>query len=579
VLVTAEPNPQVLERTGRIVLRGTSPSVRLLGHSDVAAAGMPGVADGNRGHAGHAAAGVGIWPMPPMDRTMPMMPAAAGLRPVVAPFLPGAGVDAATLPVVEPRRVERLHDGDTLRLEAGLVRKRVGARTFIMYAFNRQHPGPLMRVDEGATIIVDFTNALDLPTTVHWHGVRLDNAFDGAAGVTQDPVQPGARFVYRVHFRDAGLYWYHPHVREDIQQDLGLYGNMLVMPRASDWLAPVHRDEVLMLDDFLANGDGPMPWGREAPTHALMGRFGNIFLVNGEPKWSTRVRRGEVVRFWLTNVSNTRIFNVALDGAPLKLVGADIGRYEREVLVENVVLAPAERAIVDARFDRPGRHVLTNRIQAVSHMMGTYTTTIDTLGFVTVTEDAAPIGPGIAFGTLRTNQDVVREIDPYRSAFDRAPDFTIELGMDTEALSGALLSTMLLGYAPPVDFNDGMPEMNWLMTARDVQWTIREPATGRTNMDIAWRFQVGDVIRLRITNPSTTFHPMSHPIHIHGQRFLVVARNGTPGDNLVWKDTVVIAVGETVDLLLELSNPGRWMVHCHIAEHLGAGMMMTFDVR
>jgi FtsP/CotA-like multicopper oxidase with cupredoxin domain len=145
--------------------------------------------------------------------------------------------------------------------------------------------------------------------------------------------------------------------------------------------------------------------------------------------------------------------------------------------------------------------------------------------------------------------------------------------MDTERLSGALLSTMLLGYAPPFDWNDGMPMMNWLMTANDVRWTLRDPATGRENMDIDWRFRVGDVARIRLRNPATAFHPMSHPVHIHGQRFVVLSRNGRPNGNLVWKDTVIVGVGETVDILLELSNPGRWMVHCHIAEHLGAGMM------
>jgi FtsP/CotA-like multicopper oxidase with cupredoxin domain len=120
---------------------------------------------------------------------------------------------------------------------------------------------------------------------------------------------------------------------------------------------------------------------------------------------------------------------------------------------------------------------------------------------------------------------------------------------------------------------------NWLVTGNEATWILREPSTGRENMDISWRFTVGDVVKVRLFNDPSSVHPMSHPIHLHGQRFLVLTRNGVPNDNLVWKDTFVVAAGETVDILLELSNPGRWMLHCHVAEHLGTGMMMVFDVR
>jgi len=578
VLISAEPSADAVAREGRIVVRGTSPSVKLLAHRDIAAVGMPGVATGGGTSGAHEHAAGAAWPMPPMDNTMAMMPGMAGLEPGVAPWRPGAGVDAAMLPEARPRQMLRMEDGDTLRLVAGLIRRRVGERTFVMYAFNGQQPGPLIDVAEQSVIVVEFENRLDLPSSVHWHGVRLENRFDGAPGVTQDPVPPGGRFTYHVRFPDAGLYWYHPHVREDIQQDLGLYGNLRVRSADAAWLGPAHRDEVLMLDDLLVTDEGLVPWGREAPTHALMGRFGNVFLINGEPQWSVRASPGEVVRFWLTNVSSTRIYNVAIDGARLKLAGGDIGRYERESFVESVVLAPAERAIVDVRFDAARRHSLTNRIQSVSHMLGTYTPAVDTLGVIDVQGAPAAAGPGAAFETLRTHASVTREFDAFIGAFERPVDQELVLGMNTGSLSGALLSTMLLGFAPPIDWNDGMPMMNWLMTANDVRWTLREEATGRQDMDIAWRFRTGHAIRLRLRNPATAFHPMSHPIHIHGQRFFVLTRNGVRSENRVWKDTVVVGVGETVDILLELTNPGRWMIHCHIAEHLGAGMMTVFTV-
>jgi FtsP/CotA-like multicopper oxidase with cupredoxin domain len=98
-------------------------------------------------------------------------------------------------------------------------------------------------------------------------------------------------------------------------------------------------------------------------------------------------------------------------------------------------------------------------------------------------------------------------------------------------------------------------------------------------MDVRWPpFRRGQVVKLRVVNPPDGAHAMAHPIHLHGQRFLVLSRNGARSANLMWKDTALVPAGETVDLLVEMSNPGRWMLHCHIAEHLGAGMMMTFEV-
>ncbi len=130
--------------------------------------------------------------------------------------------------MVKPTATLRLADGDTLDLSAGLVRRTIQGKTFVMYAFNGQVPGPLLRVAREATVTVRFHNKIDLPSTVHWHGLRLDNEFDGVPGLTQPEVAPGKSFTYRVHFPDAGVYWYHPHVREDIEQAMGLYGNMIV---------------------------------------------------------------------------------------------------------------------------------------------------------------------------------------------------------------------------------------------------------------------------------------------------------------------------------------------------------------
>jgi FtsP/CotA-like multicopper oxidase with cupredoxin domain len=534
-------------------------------------------------HAGHVMGGgiAAAWRMPPMDMTMPMMPGLDKAVPKAAPFLPGMGIDPMTLPAAAFRQIVDLQDGDTLALEAGLVRRTINGRTFVMYGFNGQYPGPLIRAKQNATIVVRFTNNTALPTAVHWHGVRIENRFDGVPGVTQDVVEPGQDFTYQVRFPDAGIYWYHPHHREDITQDLGLYGNMMVTSPEPDYFNPVNAEEVVMLDDLLIDDAGLFPYGLETATHALMGRFGNVLLMNGEATYTLDAKRGDVVRFFLTNVSNTRVFNISFDGARTKVIGSDVGKYEREAFVESVVIAPAERYIVEVLFDSAGEHTITNRIQAIDHYRGEFRPQVDTMGVVRVAAEPGAESHRTAFDNARVNQDVIGEIDRFRAEFDRAVDHTLEMGVEIGALPLPILQMIATDtfYYHPVEWNDVMPEMNYLSTGADVRWFVRDAKTGKENMNIDdWSFTVGDVIRLRLINRPSNQHPMHHPIHLHGQRFLVLERDGVRNTNFVWKDTAVIPLGSTVDLLVEMSNPGDWMLHCHVSEHLETGMKMVFRV-
>lgn len=516
----------------------------------------------------------------PMPTGMKMMPGLMGLLPTTTSFLPGAAVDLAQLPEAMPGKVTPLRNGDTLDLTAGLVRRTIKGQTYAMYAFNRQVPGPLIRVAQNATITVRFHNRIDLPSSVHWHGVRLDNASDGAVGVTQQAVAPGADYTYTVHFPDAGIYWYHPHVREDIEQAMGLFGNMLVDAPDRDYYSPANQEQVLMLGDLLIQADTLIPFGKEGPDFALMGRVGNVPLVNGEPDYDLRVHQGEVIRFYLTNVSSSRTWNISFGGARIKVLASDVSRFEHEEMVPSVVLAPAERYVVEVRFDRAGKFPMVNAVQAINHFRGEFEAEVDTLGTVTVDRAAAQPDYGTAFAVLRAYDSVARDIDRYRPYFDKPPDKTLTLTVRPTGLPLATVQFMTIdtAYYAPVEWVDGMPDMNWLSTAREVRWILRDSATDRENEAIDWHVKRGSVVKLRIFNDPTSFHPMQHPIHLHGQRMLVVSRDGVPTKNLVWKDTALIPVGSTVDLLIDASNPGDWMLHCHIAEHLGAGMMMVMHV-
>ncbi len=578
VFVTAEASADVEERRGRLVVRGLSASTRMQPHDlPFFLAGLLEKRDADA-HAGHGADATG-WSPPPMHPRVTMPPALMTLRPDVGPLMP---VDArGAAPLARPRTLVRLDDGDTLALTAAPVRKVVNGRALTMLGFNGQIPGPLVQVQRGVSVTVRFHNETTLPTTIHWHGIRLDNRFDGVPHLTQDPVPPGQSFDYTIRFPDAGLYWYHPHMREDVLQELGLYGNLLVRPDSPDWLGPTNREEFLVLDDLLLGDDGILPFGDTAPTHALMGRFGNLLLVNGEPRWDTEARVGEVVRLWLTNVSSTRVFNLSFDGpVSLKVVASDLGRFEREETVENIVIAPAERYVVDVRFDAVGRAVLRNRVRAIDHLWGRFFDQLDTLGTVRIANGAASPDYGASFRTLRRNDDVTADIERYRMHFDRPPDRTLVLALEPGNLPFPLLPMMSMEsvYRNPVEWEGTMPEMDWVATARQARWILRDAATGRENMDIDWRFRIGDVVKIRLINDRNAVHAMQHPIHLHGQRFLVLSVNGVPEDNRVWKDTVLLPTGFAMDILLELSNPGAWMLHCHIAEHIEGGMHMVFRV-
>ncbi len=528
-------------------------------------------------HGGNAA----VWRMPPMDMSMPMLPGLENALPPVGPFLPAAGVEIAQILEARPGEQVELNDGDTLDVVVSLVRRHIAGHDMIMYGYNGQYPGPLIKASRGSTIYVNVENRIVLPTTVHWHGVRLDNAFDGVPGVTQAPIETGMTFLYEIKVRDSGIYWYHPHMREDIQQDLGLYGNLLVVDPDPGHFGPANREEVLILDDLLVDNAGPLPWGDEAPTHALMGRFGNVMLVNGRTNYEIQVDRGEVVRYYLTNVANTRTFNLAFGNARAKIVASDVSRFEKEEWVRNVPIAPAERYVVDVIYDELGEFATTNSVQAINHFRGTFYSSVDTLWTVRVSAQPAATSYGDTFDVLRSFEEVTADIRTFADHFARPPDHTLELTVKVEDLPLPIVLAMEIDtlYVPPMEWNDAMPMMNWLSTGKQVTWILRDTDTGKENDGIEWTFEQGDVAKIRIFNNPRSFHPMQHPIHIHGQRYLVLSIDGVATKNRVWKDTAIVPVGSTVDLLVDMSNPGEWMLHCHIAEHLHSGMMFGFTVR
>jgi len=216
-----------------------------------------------------------------------------------------------------------LKNGDKIDLSIDIIKKEIAGKEIRMFGYNGQIPGPLLIVDQNTQTYINVTNNLDVNTTIHWHGLRLDNKFDGNPGVTMEPQAPGDSFEYKLDFVDEGIYWYHPHVREDFQQELGLYGNMLVNSQYDDYYNNVNKAIPIILDDILIGDDGLFPFFKEFGNHGVGGRWGNIMLINGNENYNLDVRTGEVIRFFITNVANTRVFNFLIPNAKIKLIGSN----------------------------------------------------------------------------------------------------------------------------------------------------------------------------------------------------------------------------------------------------------------
>lgn len=573
VVISAEQDSTATERSGPVMLRGGSPSTRMQPPDFLEfATGMIGLSAEEidlieQGHAHHAHDDG--WGMVPMPEGFAMPPAEMMLRPTVTP----RRIKATDIPALASgSKLTRLSNGDSLVLTAGIVRKKIHGREHLMYAFNGQIPGPLLWVERGTSVTVRFINRLDQPSTIHWHGLRHDYRMDGVPGLSQEPVQPGDSFSYTLRFPDSGVYWYHPHVREDIQQDLGLSGNIVV--RGMEGLPPVDREEIVLLDDILVNDDEIVPYGAEATTHALMGRFGNVFLVNGEPEWQVSARKGDTVRFWFTNAANTRTFNLSFTNAQMTLVAADMGAFTAPLPVESVVLAPAERYAVDVTFTGGAPSLLVNRVRAIDHFYGRFVQQEDTLGAVNIVAGAPAARDTIQDEPMQVDATAADEVGA------SIPDLTLEFGLRTRDLPFITSQMMLLdsAYFHPVEWSGTMPMMNWATSGHQAQWFVRDAATGLENEAATFRVRVGERRVIRMVNLRNSIHAMQHPIHIHGQRFRILSVNGVAPPAWAWKDTVLLPAGATVDLLVEFTNPGHWMLHCHIAEHMEAGMMTHFIV-
>ncbi len=443
----------------------------------------------------------------------------------------GSSVAATTgpselpLPEVAGIAAAEDHDPDPQVVEVHLTASKskttwIEGTTSPTWAYNDQVPGPLIQARVGDTLRVIFTNDLDEPTTIHWHGLRIDNEMDGVPAV-QDPVQPGDTFTYEFVLPEAGSYWYHPHVRGHEQVERGLHGPLVVHEAEPP---VVDKERYFVLDDVLLEDDGGFAGFGLGGMTGMHGRFGNYLLANGRTELLTdTVRPGAVERWRVVNTANARLMYIDVTGADWRVVGVDGGLLEEPYTAKNLELP------IGRRFDLEVVH----REGETSQLRVLIPST--RIGF-----DKYPMFEATVEGEALDTK--VPEWPPAPLPAISSDVEEVELTLDAGSGGGM--------------------RMEWVINGLPYDESQPIPVSGSTPALIHLVNLTG----------------MGHPFHLHGQFFEVVSRNGGPSDVPGPLDTVWVNGYDELDLYTTFDNPGLWMAHCHILEHAELGMMTSFEV-
>jgi FtsP/CotA-like multicopper oxidase with cupredoxin domain len=404
-----------------------------------------------------------------------------------------------------------------------------------VWSYNGRVPGPELRFRQGERLRIEVENALSVPTTVHWHGIRLPNAMDGVPGVTQKPIAEGGRFLYEFDLPDAGTYWYHPHLGSPEQVGRGLYGALVVEEREPP---AVDRDVAWVLSDWRLDREARIVPDFMSPMDAShAGRIGNTVTVNGAIRETFGVRAGERIRLRLVNASNARIYALSFEGHEPQLIAFD-GQPVKPRRAGRVVLGPAQRA--DLVIDCIGKPGMRHRVVDDFYPRRAYR--LLDLAY----SGERPLRE--AFAPLRAlAPNTVPAADLAKAVHHR-----IEFGGG------------MMGAVPSQAQHKGM---FWTVNGAPV------PEHGHQHAPLL-ELGRGRSYVLDLVN-DTAWH---HPIHLHGHVFTVISRDGRPSEVDESGDTVLLDPRTRAQIAFVADNPGDWMLHCHVLEHQASGMMALVRV-
>jgi len=423
-----------------------------------------------------------------------------------------------------------------------------------VWSYNGVVPGPVVRARRGEQVKVRLVNALDEPTTIHWHGIRIENAMDGVAGLTQEPVRPGDSFDYVFTAPDAGTYWYHSHNKSWEQMARGLYGRLIIDGDADDFAT----DHTLMIDDWRLGQDGAiderslgsmMDW-----SHA--GRLGNWVTVNGATFPEQVLAANGANRLRLVNPSNARIYELVFKGLDVRLIGLDGQIFDRPRPVEGpLVLSPAQRAdLVAFGAGSKNAEILALNGDGMVALAG-----------FTLSED---IGSENSAGNA--------DVPVLKPNSLPEPDLDDALAVDL-IMEGGAMGMMTGARMGRGGMMGGGMMGGGMMGMRDlVQNGFAWAFNGVAGMPDEPLFAAPRGRSVRITMVNDTRWP--HAMHLHGHHFRVLSRDGRPEPDTPWRDTVTADAAQKVEIAFVADNPGKWLLHCHMTEHMAAGMVTWFEV-
>ncbi len=435
---------------------------------------------------------------------------------------PAGWADEVPLAILED--IDPAADVVEVALEAKVatVEYRPGVATEV-WTYNGTVPGPMLRAKVGDTVVVHFTNHLPEATTIHWHGLRVPAEMDGAGHMTT-AIEPGASFDYRFVVPDAGLFWFHPHVRSDVQVEKGLYGTVLV----EDPAQPDLGDTVtLVLDDVALRADGSLaPPGSGGHMEEMIGRQGNTLLVNGRIAPTLLARAGRPQHWRLVNTANARYFHLEIPGHRIVRVGGDAGLVPAPVERDSLLLVPGERAeIVVTPVGEPGDRIVVRNL---------------------------PYERGHGTGLE----------DPAELFAVEIADLPAEQTPQLPSILGTVEPIVVDGSEPvqTVALSEVMNHTQMIFRINGQAWPDVEPLTATVGETQVWE----------VTNETN----MDHPFHLHGFFFQVQEVNGAAPALREWKDSVNVPAEGTLRFAVRYDDrPGGWMFHCHILEHAELGMM------
>ncbi|MBP0048572.1 multicopper oxidase family protein [Marinobacterium sp. AK62] len=406
-----------------------------------------------------------------------------------------------------------------------------------LWGFDRD----VLRLRQGEPVEIEVENRLPQPSSVHWHGLRVENAMDGVTGLTQVPIEPGERFLYRFTPQDAGTFWAHSHHRTYEQLARGLYLPLIVEERTA---YPVDQDMVLALDDWRLGNNGQLHTESFGDMHewAHGGRTGNLLTTNRQLKPAFEVRAGERMRLRLLNTANARIMLVKLPSIPTWIIAKD-GQplAEPQPLSEPLVLAPAER--YDLVVDIPAQNADRYTIRDVGLDEPVELASLQ----VTGKAEKRWFSPPKALAA-----------NPLPEPGSGEPDHRLQLDMTGGAM-GNLRQAVYQGETL------GVKEL----IQKHQIWAFN----GVANMPEQPMLDVkrGDLVEIEILNNTRWPHGM----HLHGHHFKADLARYPKG---IWHDTLAMAGGERSTIRFRADNPGSWLLHCHMIEHQAAGMVTWIRV-